>query len=569
MLSNYFTLQHLALDLHRTLAGLRLVEAFSQNPYELVLQFAGNDQRWLMVGCEPSRNHLHLRPNIDRARRNSISFFANLAGQTLAEVCIHPRDRIVGLRFDSRHSLVLLLYASRANVLHVDPEGVAVGAFLRPKEETGKQFDEFSALAISRWNTRQDFLVSQDELKRELSAIGHISLFGALKKVLPTFGSVLVREVLHRAGLSEDTTVAQVVPNLGPLVAGINGILQEMRVSPQPRIYYEQKTPLLFSILPLHHLQGKEFRSFDSLHEGIRVFLASAQKQKYFDERKRALIRTLRQKVEHAERSIQKLRDELDLAQQAIQYDLFGKLLMLHLHEIPEHAREFTTENLFSPNREQVTIPLQAQRTPAQNAERYFEKAKRAKRAQQEASERLARLNNEWEKLNDLLVAIEAIHSEESFRQLLETKKKELEVVGIHTRKEATSPQESVPFRVFYVEGGFQVWVGKSSENNDMLTLHYARPNDIWFHARGASGSHVVLRMGTGKGEPSKKALEQAAAIAAFYSKMKKAKNVPVAMTLRKYVRKPKGAPAGTVTIEREKILFVDPALPTEGGGKT
>jgi predicted ribosome quality control (RQC) complex YloA/Tae2 family protein len=122
--------------------------------------------------------------------------------------------------------------------------------------------------------------------------------------------------------------------------------------------------------------------------------------------------------------------------------------------------------------------------------------------------------------------------------------------------------QAEVPFRTFTVAGGFQVWVGKSSESNDLLTLKYAKPSDLWFHTRASSGSHVVLRMGTGKGEPGKRAIEEAASIAAFYSKMKTAKHVPVAMTKRKYVRKPRGAPAGTVTIEREKLLFVNPKLP-------
>jgi len=86
--------------------------------------------------------------------------------------------------------------------------------------------------------------------------------------------------------------------------------------------------------------------------------------------------------------------------------------------------------------------------------------------------------------------------------------------------------------------------------------------NDLWFHARGASGSHVVLRVGTGVGDPSKEAKEAAAAIAAYYSKQRNAKYVPVAMTERKYVRKPKGSPPGTVAIDREKVMVVTPKLP-------
>jgi predicted ribosome quality control (RQC) complex YloA/Tae2 family protein len=123
-------------------------------------------------------------------------------------------------------------------------------------------------------------------------------------------------------------------------------------------------------------------------------------------------------------------------------------------------------------------------------------------------------------------------------------------------------PEERPPFRVFTVDGGFQVWAGKSGENNDLLSTRHTAKNDLWFHVRGISGSHVVIKMGTGRGEVSRRAKEQAAAIAAYYSKMKKARHVPVIMCEGKFVRKPKGAPAGTVTVERETVLFVDPALP-------
>jgi len=120
------------------------------------------------------------------------------------------------------------------------------------------------------------------------------------------------------------------------------------------------------------------------------------------------------------------------------------------------------------------------------------------------------------------------------------------------------------PFRIFTVDGGFQVLAGKSSENNDLLTTRYAKPNDLWFHARGSSGSHVVLKMASGQGAPTKKAIYQAASIAAYYSKMKNASAVPVAMTEKKFVHKPRGVPAGTVTLDREKVIFAEPKLPAD-----
>ena len=126
--------------------------------------------------------------------------------------------------------------------------------------------------------------------------------------------------------------------------------------------------------------------------------------------------------------------------------------------------------------------------------------------------------------------------------------------------------KEKLPFRIFTVDGGFEVWAGKNSANNDLLTLRYAKPDDLWFHARGGSGSHVVLKVRSGKGEPGKKAREQAAGIAAYYSKMKTSGTVAVAMTEKRYVRKPRGSAPGAVVLEREKVIFIHPALPRDSG---
>jgi len=158
-----------------------------------------------------------------------------------------------------------------------------------------------------------------------------------------------------------------------------------------------------------------------------------------------------------------------------------------------------------------------------------------------------------------LLTEVETIHTKEELKKFVSERAKDLDQFGIGEKAEE---REQLPFRIFTVDGGFEVWAGKSSRNNDELTMKYAKPNDLWFHARGASGSHVILKTNTGNGEPGKKAREQAAGIAAYYSKMKNAKMVPVAMTEKKYVRKPKGAPPGTVTLEREKVIFAEPALP-------
>ena len=113
----------------------------------------------------------------------------------------------------------------------------------------------------------------------------------------------------------------------------------------------------------------------------------------------------------------------------------------------------------------------------------------------------------------------------------------------------------------YELPGGWIVWAGNSDVDNDRLSLKDARPTDWWFHVRGMPGSHVVLHSRPGE-EPDARTLKQAAAIAAYHSKARQGGVVGVACTRVRYVRKPRGAPPGTVEIRRETVFKVRPALP-------
>jgi predicted ribosome quality control (RQC) complex YloA/Tae2 family protein len=119
--------------------------------------------------------------------------------------------------------------------------------------------------------------------------------------------------------------------------------------------------------------------------------------------------------------------------------------------------------------------------------------------------------------------------------------------------------QHQSPFRQFEFEG-YRIWVGKSAANNDELTMKHAHKNDLWLHAKDVAGSHVVLKWKPGHEFPPK-VIEHAAEIAAYYSKLKGSTLVPVAYTLRKFVRKPKGAEPGAVMVDKEEVMMVEPKI--------
>ncbi len=126
-------------------------------------------------------------------------------------------------------------------------------------------------------------------------------------------------------------------------------------------------------------------------------------------------------------------------------------------------------------------------------------------------------------------------------------------------------PKPFMPKLLEYtLPGGWIVLAGRTDQDNDHLSLKMAKANDYWFHVRGMPGSHVVLRVPAGE-EPDNATIKAAAAVAAWHSKKREARQVGVSCTRARFVTKPRGAKPGTVNIRKEKVLTVRPAIPAGG----
>jgi predicted ribosome quality control (RQC) complex YloA/Tae2 family protein len=551
MLTNYYTLRWIAEDLNRTLAGAQLTQLFTQQRDELVITCATHSEQYcLVVSCRKSLNYMYLRDAFPRAKKNSVDIFPSLVGARIREVSVHPYDRELFLDTNMGARLAIRPHGSSANVLLIDKARIQ-DAFLNRKELVGTVYAD-------QQETREPGTLEQFHERLQQAN----TLYRSLKALFPRYGSEVVRELLFLCGLAEDTAASTLNRQQVELLWNTSRKLEQLLLErAAPRVYFERTLPKTFSIIPLNHLHALRCEEYESIHTAIRTFIGLTHRQHEFEQRRRALMQRLRSSLERDERLLERSIDEA--GERARQYETMGKLLMAHLDILHKGMREVVLENTVTSNPAQLTITLDPALSPAKNAERYFDKAKAARQKSAEQAKKKDRLQRRVQSTRNLLERLESVDDADVFEKFLDKHRTELEEVGCAV-DEKTKPQkqEAPLFRVFTVAGGFQVWAGKSSENNDLLTLKHAKPNDLWFHARGSSGSHVVLKIGTGKGEPSKLAIQQAAGIAAYYSKMKNSKLVPVSMTERKYVRKPKGAPAGTVTLERETTIFAEPKLP-------
>jgi predicted ribosome quality control (RQC) complex YloA/Tae2 family protein len=543
MLSNYHTLGYIASSLDTALGGKRIFQIFTQNPDEMVVSFEPGDP-FLIFSCQAGSNTLYLHDHFARARSNTVDVLPDAAGRTISRVQIHPADRVITLQFSSGGRLLLQFFGAQANALVIDDTSRVINAFRHPRDLIGTTVLERS----------EELLYDPSALQEHLRTAGTAQLASVLRSSMPALGATLMRELLHRSSLSPELPSSQLDDvQRAALSRELHTMLTELSV-PRCRVYLNSRgVPTLFSLIPLRHAAQSAECLFDDIHAGIRFFITRRRLATETGEQFTSLQASLRRQRDRIQRALRAMEEDTRDNARTAEYEQYGHAILAHLHDIHKGDDAF----LLDGNR----IPLDRALSPAQNAQRYFEKVKRLRTAAAEKVARIDPARGQLAVVLTLLEKLDSLSSSEDLRLFRQQHASALDLLGL---SEKAKKRAELPFRVFTVDGDFQVWVGKSSQNNDLLTLHHAKPNDLWFHARGSSGSHVVLKIASGKGDPSKKAKEEAAAIAAYYSKMKTASLVPVAMTERKYVRKPKGAPAGTVILERERVLFVAPALPVD-----
>ena len=545
MQSAYHTLKAVTGTLSAKLHGCRIREAFSQERDEAVIAFSGAPTH-LVVSCRSDFLACYLHPTYTRARKNSADVLAAALNYTVEDVTIRPDDRWITIHLSGGAALHLQLFGGKANVVFTDASSIIVDAFKRAKELAGLPLPVSAGSAMG----------SPQEILDRVLAHPAQTLRSALKVSAPQLAPVVVREILHRADLAPELPVAAASADAAAALRDAVAAVVEELAHPTPRIYARADgTPLHFSIIPLLSLDGSREDRFEDIHHALRTFIGWKRSAEERTDEQGLMAQRLRTRIEHARRIVAAIDADMGSGDRAEQYMLFGSLLLQHLTEIPPGAAQTTIEGADGP----VIIPLAPTQTASQNAQRYFEKSKTSKRARELAGRRRQFTVTQMERTAALLADLEHAATRQDLKTFMEDHKDDVrEGRGTGPADELDRPL----FREFVVEGGFEVWAGRTSANNDLLTLRHARPQDYWFHARSVPGSHVILRVATGHGGPGKRAIQQAAAIAAYYSKMRTATMVPVTVTLRKYVHKPKGAKPGSVVLQREDVIMVEPALP-------
>jgi predicted ribosome quality control (RQC) complex YloA/Tae2 family protein len=284
------------------------------------------------------------------------------------------------------------------------------------------------------------------------------------------------------------------------------------------------------------------------------------------------LRKVLQTQRDRCQRKAELLQREMATSEEAARYRLFGDLLLAHQSEISQGQKNVTLPNYFGEAADVVTVSLDPRFDAVGNAQRYFNKYHKLRRALELVPDQIAHNNVELmtieQLMNDLVLAEDAaevahvkdeVQAAGYIRGKAALDKKAQKAAkkgkgGKQAKGKPVPPGGGVPLRIQSREG-FTLLVGKNSRQNEDVTFHQASAHDIWLHARGVAGAHVIIKA-AGRQVPQS-AIEQAASLAAYYSEARGTTSAPVDYTLQRYVRHMKNGGPGMVIYDHERTIYV------------
>ncbi len=539
MLRNYFTLYHAAAELHERLAGGYLFEIHSQQKNEITLAFVTPDGGHLQLIATVRSPHfsLYTREGLNRKSRNTAGIMSQLNERQVTGVAISSADRQIAFTLDDGHALVLRMFSAETNMLLVRERQI-VDAFKDGRKLENTPFEETEA-DVPYFRALEQLARDGELFRLKLEERGADEpLDQRLLSMLPGFDRKLVRRLL---AISEDDSPES-------LHQAFVAIFYDL-ASPTPCVIENSGQPPVFSLFT--PTEGDEATTFESVLDALNLYSRKMYRHLHLQERAGAARRELTAKIGKLEKELNASagHDPEEISQRNERY---GHLLTGAIGAVELYGASVTVPNLFEPGSPGVTIPVKRGLNLQENAAWYFTQATKNRKKAEAQKLRHAELRQELDALRHKLAELTEADSPDRLQRVLETGKSPGRTAsGKNPKQKETAPR----FRTIPISDRITLYIGKNSANNEQLTFSFAKPDDIWLHARGASGSHCILK---GAAMHNASEIRRAAEIAAWHSAAKHSELVPVICTQKKYLKKDRKSP-GNVIIEREQVLMVKP----------
>lgn len=566
-------ISNLSYELHSNLVGGRISKISMPEENELIFTIKNNAKTYrLFISASASLPLIYLTDINKPAPKVAPAFLmllrkyigsakiTNIFQMGLERILCFELEHLNELGDLSRKKMYVEIMGKHSNIIFTDENNKIIDSIKRISANMSSLREVLPGREYFLPKELQKKELLNTELK-EFTEVLKSKEYPLSKSIYMNFAGIsplIAEEIIIRASLSSQSSCVSLSElEYTHLFHTIENLLEDINTHNfNPNIIYKGEEALEFSSIRLFSYKNESYNEVDytsvskmlyDYYYAREVFLLNRQKS--FDLRK--IVNTA---LERASKKYDLQEKQLQDADKKDIYRVYGDLLNTYGYSLKGGENSFTAENFYDNNNE-ITIPLDKNKSAKENAKKYYDKYAKLSRTTKALSEEILKTKSDIEHLQSIQTALEVSSDDESLSQI----RQELVDFGYIKKHSSSKKQKITSHPYHYISSdGYDIYVGKNNYQNEELTFKVATGNDWWFHAKGIPGSHVILKSNNEEELPDR-AYEEAASLAAFYSKAKDADKVEVDYIQKKNIKKVAGAAPGFVIYHSNWSMVVTP----------
>jgi predicted ribosome quality control (RQC) complex YloA/Tae2 family protein len=578
------TLRAIIHELKSELTGGRVMKIFQPTRFEisLLIHAAGKNRR-LLASAHPQHGSLYITSENPENPTTPPMFCMllrkHLEGGRILDIRQYELERVAVLDIAAedetghpvRLSLIVEVMGKHSNIILINQQtGLIIDSIRRINHRISRLREVLPGTQyqwpppqnrIDPLNCTEDSFLNQLDQRPSTERLDK-SLVGAFEGI----GPLSAREIVARSGLdSESRSAVTTLPDKSRLWQAFTSFFADMDqhlYQPHLAVEVNQHKVLAYAPYPMVQYPLDWQTSFPTMNALLDYYFIHWSQTDRQEEFRNQLLRITQNAMERCINRISIAEESLLDSEKADTLRAYGEIILANMHHIQKGDPAVTGYDYRTNPDQPITVILDPQMTPQENAQAYFKRYTKTKNSVHHLEEQKSSAKKELAYLESIELSIR----EATTTAILQEIRDELTEAGYvkevknRTRKKKASSALSKPIEIS-VGSDARILIGRNNRQNDLLTMKLARPDDLWFHAKDIPGAHVILTHRQ-QGEIPSALMELAASYAAFHSQAKLASKVPVDYTKRRYVRKPVGARLGMVIYDHQKTLIVTPCDP-------
>ena len=567
-------------ELNEALCNGRIDKVYQPEQDEVILSVrnhSGNHK--LLLTANASNPRLHLTGK-QKANPMQPPLFCmvmrkHLQGGKIISITQPDFERVVHIQIESLNEMGDLA----AKTLTIEIMGKHSNIIL--SDENGKIVDSVKRVSLDKSSVRQvlpgrtyaiapsqnkinPLLLTRENFFAALAQNASAKIQNAIYQSYTGISPVAASEVIHRAGANAGSFTGEMTDTeKDGIYTAFSALMDDVKHAQYARelVFDAQSKPIEFAAFALTMYTEYSQKNFGNFSELLEFFYGERDTTVRMSQKSQDLRKLVQLNIERCVKKADVFEKTLREIETRDKWRLYGELLSACLYQIKPNAESVTTVNFYDENAAEITIPLQSNRTASENMQIYFKRYNKEKRTFEALQPQIAANASELSYLEGVLSAIQSCTEEGDVDDIRD----ELVDQGFLRRRKPSKakqkPRKSKPLH-FISSDGFEIFVGKNNTQNDELTLHFADPGDLWLHAKDIPGSHVIVRtQGKPQDDIPAQTINEAANLAAYYSKARASSLLPVDYTLRRNVKKPGGAKPGMVIYSTNQTAYITPDM--------